>query len=43
MVSTKRMCRTVIKKLEFLKKIMKIILDIIAFIIGLIILTVDIK
>ena len=42
MASTKRMYRTVIKKLKF-KKIMKTILGIIAFIIGLIILAIDIK
>ena len=42
MASTKRICWTVIKKLKS-KKIMKIILGIIAFIIGLRILTIDIK
>ena len=42
MASTKRMYGTAIKKLKF-KKIMKTILGIIAFIIGLIILAIDIK
>ena len=42
MASTKRICGAVIKKLKF-KKIMKRILGIIAFIIGLKILTIDIK
>ena len=43
MASTKRICGTVIKKLKFEKKIMKRILGIIAFIIGLRILTINIK
>ena len=42
MASTKRIYKTVIKKLKF-KKIMKRILGIIAFIIGLRILAIDIK
>ena len=43
MASTKRICGTVIKKLKLKKKIMKRILGIIALIIGLRILTVNIK
>ena len=42
MASAKRICGTVIKKLKF-KKIMKRILGVIAFIIGLRILIIDIK